>query len=256
MEKGWVGEGSLVFAASATPVETGSQVLRVAKTTAEKIELGADEIMEDDFILDESHIARLDAWKFHIQSSARRTRYSIDDTGHNIQNKTPSTFLIRQVPTLFCVNSMQGYRNSSDLVDDLGLNEGKASHITQVWDHGCAIFVPVLNKPFADSKSSVWEEEFYKLSRENVQRWIKAHIIAANRYHSPQHKLMGKTTTTIKDSYSRRQDQAVEYDAKLVKLFVVQLCLIYNENYGQDHDICEFPESRIVVGPGQMKSIS
>ncbi|KAF8826227.1 hypothetical protein HHX47_DHR6000543 [Lentinula edodes] len=44
MEKGWVGEGSLVFAASATPVERGSQVLRVAKATAEEIELGVDKI--------------------------------------------------------------------------------------------------------------------------------------------------------------------------------------------------------------------
>lgn len=65
MEKGWVGEGSLVFAASATPVETGSQVLRVAKTPAEKIELGADEIMEDDFILDE---------RYHTTHTSRRLK--------------------------------------------------------------------------------------------------------------------------------------------------------------------------------------
>ncbi|KAJ4466791.1 tryptophan synthase beta subunit-like PLP-dependent enzyme [Lentinula lateritia] len=43
--------------ASATPVETRSQVLRIAKATAEKIGLGADEIKEDDVILDERYHA-------------------------------------------------------------------------------------------------------------------------------------------------------------------------------------------------------
>lgn len=43
--------------ASATPVETRSQVLRIAKATAEKIGLGAHDIKEDDVILDERYHA-------------------------------------------------------------------------------------------------------------------------------------------------------------------------------------------------------
>ncbi|KAF8633763.1 hypothetical protein AX15_001269 [Amanita polypyramis BW_CC] len=43
--------------ASATPAETRAQVLKIAKNTAEKIGLGADELTEEDVILDERYHA-------------------------------------------------------------------------------------------------------------------------------------------------------------------------------------------------------